>query len=100
MKDKHKIFELEFNEQSNKGVYSIHLVKSPAMQGNFMKFKEQEKAVKFVDVDREKRIVAGLVLEPNKIIPRVNGADSIVITGIEGTTTVAFTPTYFSYYII
>ena len=72
MKDKHKIFELEFNEQSNKGVYSIHLVKSPAMQGNFMKFKEQEKAVKFVDVDREKRIVAGLVLEPNKIIPRVN----------------------------
>ena len=35
-----------------------------------------------------------------KIIPRVNGADSIVITGIEGTTTVAFTPTYFSYYMV
>ena len=35
-----------------------------------------------------------------KIIPRVNDADSIVITGIEGTNTVAFTPTYFSYYMV
>jgi len=35
-----------------------------------------------------------------KIIPRVNDADSIIITGIEGSNTVAFTPTYDLYYMV
>ena len=35
-----------------------------------------------------------------KIIPRVNDADSIIITGAEGSNTVAFTPTYDLYYMV
>ena len=35
-----------------------------------------------------------------KIIPRVNDADSIVITGLSGSNTVAFTPTYDLYYMV
>ena len=34
------------------------------------------------------------------IIPRVNAADKVVITGIEGDTEYLFTPTYTSYYMI
>ena len=35
-----------------------------------------------------------------KIIPRFNDADSIIITGIEGSNTVNFTPTYDLYYMV
>mgnify|MGYP003634980013 FL=1 len=35
-----------------------------------------------------------------KIIPRVNDADSIIITGLSGSNTVTFTPTYDLYYMV
>ena len=35
-----------------------------------------------------------------KIIPRVNDADSIIITSPEGSNTVLFTPTYDLYYMV
>tara|TARA_R110001606_G_scaffold395449_1_gene567752 strand:- start:2077 stop:2397 length:321 start_codon:yes stop_codon:yes gene_type:complete len=35
-----------------------------------------------------------------KIIPRVNDADNIIITGLSGSNTIAFTPTYDLYYMV
>lgn len=53
-----------------KGVFGISLVSDPAMEENFLSFSKQEKEIKFTSVDDEKRILLGLVLEPNKLVPR------------------------------
>ena len=55
-----------------KGVYGISLVHDPAMEGDFLKFGKQEE-IKFAQVDTEKRLLMGLVLEPNKLIYRNQG---------------------------
>lgn len=52
-----------------KGVYGISLVDQPAMEGDFVQFSKQEE-VEFAEVDKSKNRVMGLILEPNKIIPR------------------------------
>ena len=67
-----KIFEAIFDENQVDGVFGISLVLDPAMKGQFIALKKQK--VQFKTIDEEKRIVVGLVLEPNKLIPR-NGGD-------------------------
>lgn len=63
-----KTYEAIFNEDQTTGVYGISLVKKPAMEGTFIALSKQQ--IKFVEVDKEQRKVVGLVLEPNKLIPR------------------------------
>tara|TARA_R110000851_G_scaffold274870_2_gene427435 strand:+ start:574 stop:1587 length:1014 start_codon:yes stop_codon:yes gene_type:complete len=64
-----KTYEALYNSEV-KGVYAISLVSDPAMEENFLAFSKQEKDIKFTTVDSEKRILLGLVLEPNKLVPR------------------------------
>jgi hypothetical protein len=64
-----KTYEALYNSEV-KGVYGISLVSNPAMEENFLAFSKQEKDIKFTTVDSEKRILLGLVLEPNKLVPR------------------------------
>jgi negative regulator of replication initiation len=64
-----KTYEALYNSEV-KGVYGISLVSNPAMEENFLSFSKQEKDIKFTTVDSEKRILLGLVLEPNKLVPR------------------------------
>ena len=73
------LYEAFFNKEKNAGVYSISLVKSPAMMGNFIALSEQ-KQVKFAVADKEQRILTGLVLEPNKLVYRNQGGKEFNIT--------------------
>jgi hypothetical protein len=66
-----KTYEAIFNEDQTTGVYGISLVKKPAMEGTFIALSKQE-PILFKEVDKEQRKVVGLVLEPNKLIPRFN----------------------------
>ena len=67
-----KTYEAIFDENQVDGVFGISLVNNPAMKGEFIALKKQK--VQFKTINKEKRIVVGLVLEPNKLIPR-NGGD-------------------------
>ena len=64
-----KTYEAIFNEKETKGVFGISLVENPAMEGNFVALNKQEK-IQLQEIDKEKRILLGLVLEPNKPIYR------------------------------
>lgn len=63
-----KTFQAIFNKNQTKGVYGISLVENPAMQGMFVALSESE--IKLAEVDKEKRILLGMVLEPNKLVYR------------------------------
>lgn len=62
-----KTFRAKYNRDS-KNVYGVSLVENPAMEGNFIEFSKQK--LQFADVDKDKRRVMGLILEPNKLIYR------------------------------
>ena len=68
-----KTYLAKFNPQLNKGVYAISLVDSPAMEGYFVALSKQEQ-VKLAEVDKEQKILMGLVLEPDKLIYRIDEA--------------------------
>ena len=63
-----KTFQAKFNPEA-KNVYGVSLVEKPAMEGDFIQFNKQNE-IKFTDVDKSKRRVMGLILEPNKLIYR------------------------------
>ena len=75
-----KTYRAKFNPDA-KNVYGVSLVENPAMEGNFIQFSKQEE-IKFADVDKSKRRVMGLILEPDKSIPRNSpeGGYNIVFT--------------------
>ena len=77
-------YEAVFNNVKNKGVYSISLVKSPAMVGTFIALSKNSK-VEFKTVDAEQRILMGLVLEPNKPIYRNDKGEEYNIVFTEQT---------------
>ena len=65
-----KTFELTLNENDEfDGVYAISVVDSPAIESNFIALSEVEE-VKLVEVDKERRILMGAVLIPDKKILR------------------------------
>ena len=66
-----KTYQAEFDPKNSKGVFGISLVLNPAMEGQFISLKKQK--LQFATVNEEQRIVVGLVLEPNKLIPRIDG---------------------------
>jgi hypothetical protein len=79
-----KTFEAIFNVSKNKGVYGISLVEDPAMEGEFIALSKEVK-VEFKTVDKEQRILMGLVLEPNKPIYRNQGGEEFNIVFSEQT---------------
>ena len=59
------------------GVEAISVVENPAIESNFVALKTQE--IKLAEVDKEKRILMGAVLIPEKPIYRTNGEDEYYI---------------------
>ena len=68
-----RIIELILDEeQDDIGVEAISIVESPAIESDFVALKNQE--IKLAEVDKEKKILMGALLIPNKPIYR-NGAE-------------------------
>lgn len=66
-----KTYNAVYKEQETEGVFGISLVENPAMEGQFIALSKEK--IQFKEVDSEKRILIGLVLEPNKPIYRNQG---------------------------
>ena len=67
-----KIIELILDEdQEDIGVDAISIVESPAIESDFVALKNQE--IKLAEVDKEKKILMGALLIPNKPIYRNGG---------------------------
>jgi hypothetical protein len=73
-----KTYLAKFNPKKNGGVYAISLVENPAMEGLFIALSKNE-PIQLKEVDSEKRILMGLVLEPNKPIYRNQGGEEFNI---------------------
>ena len=68
-----KIIELILDEEDfEAGVEAISIVESPAIESDFVALKNQE--IKLAEVDKEKKILMGALLIPNKPIYR-NGSE-------------------------
>lgn len=73
-----RIVELILDEdQELNGIEAISVVESPAIEEDFVALKNQE--VKLAEVDKEKRILLGALLIPNKPIYRRNGEEEYYI---------------------
>jgi len=72
-----KLFELILGTEDESGVFAISLVDKPAMESDFIAFKEN--LVEFKTVDEDKRLVTGIVLIPDKPIYRSNGDDGYYV---------------------
>lgn len=64
-----KTYEAKYNPILNKGVHGISLVENPAMEGLVIALNKHTE-IQLKEVDKEQRILMGLVLEPNKPIYR------------------------------
>jgi len=65
------IYELVIEDENIDEVFAISLVKTPAMESNFIYFDKEE--VRFAEVNDEKRLVMGAILIPDKKVLRVDG---------------------------
>ncbi len=73
-----KIIELILDEENDdNGITAISVVENPAIEEDFIALKNQE--VKFAEQDKEKRILMGAALIPNKPIFRKNDEDEYYI---------------------
>ena len=72
-----KIVELIIDEESELGIEAISGVESPAIEEDFVALKSQE--FKLAEVDKERKILMGALLIPNKPIYRRNGDDEYYI---------------------
>lgn len=74
-----KIVELIIDEEDEfGGIDAISLVELPAIEENFVALKDQ-KEVKLKTIDKDKRIILGALLVPNKTIYRKEGKDEYYI---------------------
>ncbi len=72
------IVELFIDENDEvSGIEAISVVENPAIEENFIALKNQE--FKLAEVDKEKRILMGAALIPNKPIYRTNGEQEYYI---------------------
>jgi len=79
-----KTYEAKYDPLKNKGVYGISLVENPAMEGLFIALAKDE-PLQLKEVDKEQRILMGLVLEPNKPIYRNQNGEEFNIVFNEQT---------------
>jgi hypothetical protein len=77
-----KTFQAVFND-SVEGVFGISLVEDPAMEGQFIALKKHE--IQLKEIDKEQRILMGLVLEPNKPVYRNQNGEEFNIVFNEDT---------------
>ena len=67
---------LDENDEMN-GIEAISVVENPAIEEDFVALKSEE--LKLAEVDKEKRILMGAALIPNKPIYRRNGEQEFYI---------------------
>ena len=67
----------EDNLEENNGITAISIVENPAIEEDFIALKNQE--FKFAEQDKEKRILMGAALVPNKPIYRKSGEEEYYI---------------------
>jgi hypothetical protein len=80
-----KVIELFIDEEGEfSGIDAISIVEQPAIEENFVALKEEIK-VELADVDKEKRILMGAALVPNKKIYRRDKEDEYYIYFSEDT---------------
>jgi len=72
-----RIVELILDEEQEIGIEAISVVENCAIEEDFIVLKSQE--FKLAEVDKEKRILMGALLIPNKPIYRRNGEDEYYI---------------------
>ncbi|MGI9555062.1 MAG: XkdF-like putative serine protease domain-containing protein, partial [Vampirovibrionia bacterium] len=72
-----RIVELILDEEQEIGIEAISVVENPAIEEDFIALKSQE--FKLAEIDKEKRILMGALLIPNKPIYRRNGEDEYYI---------------------
>ena len=72
-----RIVELILDEEQEIGIEAISIVESGAIEEDFVALKSQE--FKLAEVDKEKRILMGALLIPNKPIYRRNGEEEYYI---------------------
>lgn len=72
-----KIVELIIEDEEIYGVDAISLVENPAIEENFIAFKEER--VEFKTMDEEKRILIGAALIPDKPIYRRKGDEEYYV---------------------
>ena len=72
-----KIVELVLDENEESGIEAISIVESPAIESDFVALKSEE--VKLAEVDKEKKILMGALLIPNKPIYRKTEGDEYYI---------------------
>ena len=66
-----KIVELILDEnQEESGIEAISIVENPAIEEDFIALKSDE--IKLAEIDKEKKILMGALLIPNKPIYRKN----------------------------
>ena len=66
-----RIIELVLDEENEEGgIEAISIVESPAIESDFVALKKEE--VKLAEVDKDKRILMGALLIPDKPIYRYN----------------------------
>lgn len=74
------IFELLIDDESlQAGIQAISIVSAPAIEEDFVALKSDEQKVELKTIDKEKRILMGAALIPNKPIYRRNGEDEYYI---------------------
>ena len=80
-----KVIELFIDEEGEfSGIDAISIVEQPAIEENFVALKDELK-VELADVDKEKRILMGAALVPNKKIYRRDKEDEYYIYFSEDT---------------
>ena len=72
-----KIVELVLDDNEESGIEAISIVESPAIESDFVALKSEE--VKLAEVDKEKKILMGALLIPNKPIYRKTEGDEYYI---------------------
>lgn len=75
-----RIVELLLDEESlQAGIQAISVVESPAIEEDFVALKDEQPKIELKTIDKEKRILMGAALIPNKPIYRRNGEDEYYI---------------------
>ena len=72
-----KIVELVLDEEQDSFIEAISVVEHPAIESDFVALKSQE--FKFAEADKERKILIGPILIPNKPIFRKNGEEEYYI---------------------
>jgi hypothetical protein len=71
-KSKKRVYKMFIDEEDmDSGVFAISLVADPAIESNWIYLSKQHK-IELAEVNKEKRLLLGPVLIPNKEIPRID----------------------------